>query len=173
MLELLIVVGIVSIIAAVLLLPADNPSDGLELEAAAREVAAALRFAQSEARRSGIPHGVELKTGTQQMRLYRVADTTADTPTKVFTVYHPTDISLYNITFSSDRFPATFVSANVFYQGLGAPKFFTEFFGGSGTPGFKSGGISRVLTSAQITLAHAGRSITINVAAQSGTVSVL
>ena len=99
--EVLVVVVILGVVAAALLATHGSVDAEQTLEAAAAEVAAALRFARSEAIRSGEPHGVEASTSTQLVRVYRL-DTSASPPVPVYSVRHPVDKKLYHLDFSSD-----------------------------------------------------------------------
>ncbi|MGF1613431.1 MAG: Tfp pilus assembly protein FimT/FimU [Gammaproteobacteria bacterium] len=75
LLEVLIVVAILSIVAAVSL-PSLSSTDPYKLEFAAEEVSSALRFARSEALRTGQAHGVTVDRHT------------GDPPSDELTVYH-------------------------------------------------------------------------------------
>lgn len=117
--ELLVVVGILAIIGSVALVPAP-PVTGIRLDAAAREVAAALRFAQTEARRTGIYHGVDFSvdaaTGARRVRLFRTNGTSPPTP--AYDVRHPLDKHLYDVSLAAGTQTAgvNVVSAAFYYQ---------------------------------------------------------
>ncbi|MGB8857404.1 MAG: prepilin-type N-terminal cleavage/methylation domain-containing protein [Burkholderiales bacterium] len=92
--ELLIVLIILGI-AAKVAIPFFSSSDDERLDVAASEVVSALRFARSEALRTGSWHRFELTSGaTPQLRVYRISSSTylEDTANPV---NHPIDKSTY------------------------------------------------------------------------------
>jgi type II secretion system protein H len=100
--ELLIVMVIVGIVALAAM-PALSSSDDNKLELAASEVAAALRFARSEALRTGVYYGVRVTSDGRHVRVFRL-DTGAVPPAEQFDVRHPMDKTLYDIDLTEGFF---------------------------------------------------------------------
>lgn len=98
--ELVIVVTILGLIA-VIAVPATTSGPNKELDLAAAEFAAAMRFARSEAIRTGEPHGFRFLTNQYRIRVFS-ADTSGSPWTWVWDVYHPVDKDLYDHTFPED-----------------------------------------------------------------------
>ncbi len=98
--ELLVVVAILAIVGLVLVGPPSSVNDEKKLDLAASEVASALRFARSEAMRTGEHHGARFDTTAQRIRVYRL-DILASPPVEEFDVYHPVDKKLYDLPVTS------------------------------------------------------------------------
>lgn len=92
--ELIIVVTILAIVAAIAV-PATASNESERLELAAQEIAAAMRFARSEALRTGEPHGFRQQSGAKRIRVFRLDQGTSPA-TLVYDVYHPVDKQLYD-----------------------------------------------------------------------------
>lgn len=97
LIELVAVVAVLAIIAKAAL-PLAGPVGEKKLDAAAREVSSALRFARSEAIRTGIIHGVDFSvdgaTGYRRIRVFRTD--TASPPNPVYDVRDPLSRNLYD-----------------------------------------------------------------------------
>ena len=107
LLELLIVVSILGIVA-VAAVPAFSPGEPYRLDLAAREFAQAMRYARSEAIRTGEPRGFHLQPGDKRIRVIR--PTTPTPPfTAVYDVYHPVSKQLYAIDLDTHPFAAAAV----------------------------------------------------------------
>ncbi|MDJ0747862.1 MAG: prepilin-type N-terminal cleavage/methylation domain-containing protein [Woeseiaceae bacterium] len=100
LIELVVVICVIAIIA-VIAYPALPTDDSRELDTAAAEFAAAIRFARSESIRTGEPHGFRFLTNQYRIRVFRT-DTSASPWTWIWDVYHPIDKSLYDYTFPDD-----------------------------------------------------------------------
>ena len=98
--ELVIVVTILGIVAAIAV-PAATSGTEKRLEQVAHEFAAAMRFARSEAIRSGEPHGFRFLTNQYRIRVFST-DTSGSPWTWVWDVYDPIDKQLYDYTFPPD-----------------------------------------------------------------------
>lgn len=98
--ELVVVIGLLALLASVAL-PWRSSSDSKELEEAAAEFAAAIRFARSESIRTGEPHGFRFLTNQYRIRVFS-ADTSATPWTWIWDVYHPIDKDLFDYTFPED-----------------------------------------------------------------------
>jgi type II secretory pathway pseudopilin PulG len=101
--ELLVVVGILAIIGAALLFQSPRIQQTQKLELGAAEAASALRFAQSEAVRTGSPHGARISTADNRIRVYRL-DTSGAPFVEQFDVYHPLDKRLYEFSPATSSF---------------------------------------------------------------------
>ena len=95
--ELVIVAAILSIAAAVAV-PSLRSGPDKQLQLAAEQFAAAIRFARSESIRTGEPHGFRFLTNQYRIRVFST-DTTASPWTWIWDVYHPLDKQLYDYTF--------------------------------------------------------------------------
>ena len=100
LIELVVVISVIAIIAAIAY-PALPTDDSQELDAAAAEFAAAIRFARSESMRTGDPHGFRFLVNQYRIRVFR-ADTSGAEWTWIWDVYHPINKNLYDYTFPSE-----------------------------------------------------------------------
>ncbi|KQQ88465.1 hypothetical protein ASF77_12415 [Massilia sp. Leaf139] len=108
---MLVVIAVVGIAAAIAIPPA-SPLPSVAAEAAAAEVARALRFAQREAVRTGTYQQVSVDPATQVLRVYQPNASNGTTAT------HPVDKRPYEISFAGNAMPrATIVSAVFKYDG--------------------------------------------------------
>ena len=99
--ELMIVVMILAIVAAIVVPAATSTSSDKELQLVAREFADAMDFARSESIRTGEPHGFRFLTNQYRIRVFS-ADTSGSPWTWVYDVYHPVTKQLYDYTFPPD-----------------------------------------------------------------------
>lgn len=114
--ELLVVVAILGIVAATAIpyLSSTNPQ---QLDAAAQSFADAIRFARSEALRTGVPHGYSVDPAQQRIRVFR-ADMSTSPPGAVYDVRHPVSKKIYAVNLRTDpRFPVDAISGGATYQG--------------------------------------------------------
>ena len=93
--ELMIVVTILAVVAAIAV-PATSSNDTEQLELAAQEFAAAMRFARSESIRTGESYGFRQQSSAKRIRVFRLDQNTSPA-TIVYDVYHPIDKQLYDI----------------------------------------------------------------------------
>ena len=123
LLELLIVVSILGIVA-VAAVPSLSPGEPYRLELAAKEFAQAMRYARSEAIRTGEPRGFHLQATDKRIRVIRPT-----TPTPPFTatydVYHPVSKQLYDINLDTHPFAAaaTLTRTGTFRANCNTPDF--------------------------------------------------
>ena len=89
LLEISIVVLILGIMALVVI-PASSPTGQQKLDLAAEQIAQALRFAHSEALRTGEHHGVTISQVTQTITVKKW-DMTTDPVSTELIPYHPVD----------------------------------------------------------------------------------
>ncbi len=101
LLELVIVVSVIALIAAIAVPATTSTNTDKELELVAEEFAAAMRYARSEAIRTGKPHGFRFLTNQYRIRVF-TADTQVNPWTWVWDVYHPVSKQLYDYTFPPD-----------------------------------------------------------------------
>jgi prepilin-type N-terminal cleavage/methylation domain-containing protein len=170
--ELSVVVLIVAVVAAAVIRSQSSADTGPMLDAAAEEVAAAFRFARSEAIRGGEPHGVHARTDTQRVRVYRL-DTSGASPVRDYTVRHPVDKQLYHLDLSTHPLlaPVAMTSAAFWWSGLGS--WTTSVgFAPSGVPKYEDGSAVYMLSFASITLAAGGETRVVSVAPMTGRVTV-
>jgi type II secretion system protein H len=92
--ELVIVVSIIALIAAIAV-PAVSPDSDKKLHLAAEKVASAVRFARSEAIRTGEGHGLTISQVTQQVTVDKYDITSAPIST-LGTARHPVDKQPYD-----------------------------------------------------------------------------
>lgn len=131
MLVVLLVLGTVAKLA----LPSTEPAAGVRLDAAARDMAQALRFAQGAAQRTGAYHLVRCDTATGSIAVTRL-DLTASPPAADLTipVLHPIDKKDYKLVFSATPATAGVSIAScafTFADNKSAPQ---VIFGADGTP---------------------------------------
>jgi prepilin-type N-terminal cleavage/methylation domain-containing protein len=129
--EMLVVVAILAICAALVVPSADSIAPA-RADAAAAEIARALRFAQREAVRTNEWHQVQVDMSSQTLRVYRLLATGISEDTANPTM-HPVDKRKYDISFKDGQTPTiTAVSFNYDNGTLGAN--FVSF-GPDGSPG--------------------------------------
>ena len=130
--ELLAVVTILGVVAAVAI-PDLSTSDPTRLDLAADEIAQAMRYARSEAIRSGEPHGFRLKSNVKRIRVFR-PDISTSPWTLKYDVYHPVSKQLYDIELDTHPFArADNLSHNRVYRGTCDTKA-NVYFDRSGIP---------------------------------------
>jgi len=130
--ELLVVVAIIGVVAvaATPFLSSANPQ---KLDYAASEFASAMRFARSEAMRTGEPYGFREQTSAMWIRVFR-ADTGTSPWDLVYDVYHPVSRQLYDIRlYDHPLAAADSLSHNSVYRGT-CDKPGDVYFDGNGTP---------------------------------------
>ncbi len=109
LLEMLIVVGLLAMIAAIAV-PSVTPAEHQKLSLAASTVAAVLRFAREEARRSGVIHGVSVDVLNDQVSVFRL-DETPNPNVKIFDVYQPVSKQLYTVQLGASPFGGVALNA--------------------------------------------------------------
>ncbi len=178
LLELILVVAILSVVAAVAI-PHLAATDPARLDRAAQEVADALRYARSEAIRTAQPHGVLVdhdgsQTSYQDIAVYRV-DTAASPFGIAAVLHHPVDKQSYDrqvvagpdsrgIAFANATAPFSFDAIGSAQQHL--------HFNADGAPVLLQNGTARRLLSGAVTLRQGQAQRTVRVQAVTGQVSV-
>jgi Tfp pilus assembly protein FimT len=165
--ELVIIVIILGVVAAATI-PNLSSTDPKKLDDAANEVAAAIRFARTEAIRSKVSRGINTDATNERIRVYSLP---AATPT--FDIYHPIDKKLYDIQLKTDSYVAgvDLVSASFAFSGAASSSTNLDF-SAEGTPKVTSAGTDYMLSSGTITLSYRGQQRVISIAPMTGRVTV-
>ncbi len=130
--ELVIVVTVLALIAAIAV-PSLSSGPKKDLDLAAQEFAAAMRFARSESIRTGEPYGFLQQSGAKRIRVYRL-DTGTSPATLIYDVYHPIDKSLYDFDLDLESLAAAdSITRNTVYRGT-CNQNNRVFFDANGTP---------------------------------------
>ena len=133
LLELVIVVTILAIVAAIVVPAATSTGSDKELELVAEEFADAMRYARSEAMRTGEPHGFRFLTNQYRIRVFS-ADTSGAPWTWVWDVYHPVTKQLYDYTFPADLVSTATPVAHLFVYRSSCNSNGVIYFDANGTP---------------------------------------
>ena len=132
--ELLLVVAILGIVALELITRSSGVVGEKKLELAASEVAAALRFANSEAVRTGVYHGARFSTADNRALVYRL-DTSGSPPVEEYSVFHPVDKRLYRVELANGGFTqGVNISLSDFRFGGAATAYESVAFAATGMP---------------------------------------
>lgn len=129
--ELLAVIAIIALVAAIAIPQATAVSPAVA-DAAAAEVAHAIRFAQREAVRTGKYHVAEIDPARQTVRVYRLIGTTTVDEDTNNPVMHPVDKIPYRITLAGNAATRAVVASSVFTYGADTTTDIT--FGADGSP---------------------------------------
>ena len=164
--EMLLVIGLLVLIAA-LAAPTFTDNKESKLDVATADVAGAIRFAQSEAIRTGVPHGVNADFFTKRIKIYRLP-----VATPIYDVYDPLTKQLYDLDFSVGQSDVTIGSIYFKFENFFFPTSFLGFSGGTGLPKYNDSGTIRMLETAFVRLDYMGAQRTINVAPMTGRVTV-
>ena len=174
LLELIVVVSILAVLAAIAL-PTFNPSESEKLELAAMHVAEAIRYARTEALRTGEAHGLTISQVTQEITLNQYDLSTAPI-TAVATPIHPIDKQPYD--FNVETMPSTsgvriVNTQDVFsYTGLGRRR--SLVFDANGTPIWVvgSGPTTYLLSDGTVELRYGNQERRVRVAQLTGRVTI-
>ena len=101
--ELLIVALVVAIASLVVVGRSSSVDGEIRLDLATSEVAGALRFARSEAIRTGRHHGARIESAQQRIRVYRL-DVSGSPAVEEYVVAHPVDKQLFDVSLRSRSF---------------------------------------------------------------------
>lgn len=102
--ELLTVITIMGVAAAVAI-PDMSTTNINRLNLAAEEIAEAIRYARSEAIRTGEPHGFNQQSSAKRIRVFH-PDTSVSPWSPVYDVYHPIGKKLYEVDLNTHPFAA-------------------------------------------------------------------
>lgn len=169
LLELLVVVGVVAALAAVAL-PGFRPSRQATLELAASRVAEALRFARSEAMRTGSPVYVELNRNTERLLVAR-ADLSGSTVSAGTTLRDPVDKRPLDIILSADPVTAGVDVTNDPFNYAAGGRQPSVVFDARGLPFRKAGGSYQLMSGGDVVLTSAGRQRTVYIDRLTGRVT--
>lgn len=149
--ELVVVVTILGIIAAIAV-PGFSSNSDEQLQLAAEEFAAAIRFARSESIRTGEPFGFHSKPVDKLMEVFRL-DAATNPATLIYDVYHPVQKSLYSIDLDLHSLAsADSLNNNITYPGT-CNQVNRIYFDANGTP-WCSDPTTVLLESFQLELNH-------------------
>ena len=131
--EMLVAVAVIAAGAAIAV-PAMDPVTLPYADAAAGEVARALRFAQREAVRTGAWYTVKFDTGAQTLRVYRLTTSGIVGEDTSYPVLHPIDRRKYDIAFGAPSMARATITLVDFDYDKGATNANFVSFGPDGTP---------------------------------------
>ena len=169
LLELLLVLMVLGIVA-VAAIPDLSSSDQHRLELAAGEIAGAMRFARSEAIRSGKPHGFQLQTTEARIRVIS-ADTGSNPWTPRYDVEHPGDHDFYDIQLADHPYASIQSMARnaSFHGNCNDPELI--YFDASGVP-WCGDGSGPLLERYDVTLSFGSQSHVVSLHGISGRVTI-
>lgn len=169
--ETMIVVAVIALVAAIAIPQASSLSPPV-VDAAAGEVAGALRFARREAERTNAWHLVAFDTANQSLRIYRLTTSGAVSEDTANPVLHPVDKLPYQLALGKGPASAAIASAVFKYD-----KSTTGYaaFGPDGTPAYIDArdpkGLHPLLSDGMVTLRHGNVQRVVKVAAVTGRVT--
>ena len=99
LIELLVVIAILGLVALVAI-PNLSSGDAKRLDVATAEVVAALRYARSQALRSGEVHGITINPGVQRVVVYR-SNLSTNPVSMAEVMRHPVDHKPYDFDFDT------------------------------------------------------------------------
>ena len=172
--EMLVVVTITGLVAS-LALPSLSTGGTTKIDLAATEVATAIRFARSEALRTGEGHGLTVSQATQQVTVKRYDLTTAPIST-LGTLTHPINKHPYDFNVNTGAGTKGVVISNsqdVFdYTGLGRRR--SLLFDASGTPKWivGAGPTTYLLSDGTVELSYGNLQRQVSVSPMTGRVTV-
>ncbi|MBT8122839.1 MAG: GspH/FimT family pseudopilin [Gammaproteobacteria bacterium] len=171
--ELLIVVSLLGVVAMVAT-PNLRSADPYRVELAAKEIAAAIRLARSEALRTGQVHGVQISQNTHRVVAYK-ADLAASPVGMEAILYHP--VSRKQVDFQTDTGQMTSGvsitnAQDPFLYATGRRK--NLLFDASGLPMWivNATGTTYVLQDGVVQLGHGNVALSVRVAPITGRVTV-
>ena len=169
LLELLLVLMVLGIIA-VAAIPGLSSGDHHRLELAAGEISGAIRFARSEALRSGQPHGFHLQTTELRIRVIS-ADTGLNPWAPRYDVEHPGVHNFYDIKLADHPYAGiqSMVSNASFHGNCNDPDLI--YFDASGVP-WCGDGSGPLLERYDVTLSFGSQSHVVSLHGISGRVTI-
>lgn len=174
LLDTMVVVAIMATFA-VMAFPSFTSNDTYQLDLAKNEIVAAIRFARSEALRTGDTYGVDIDRASKQITIYK-ADLAATPVGQEFIAYHPINKNLYDYNLNTD-----FNLINVSIVNTTEPFLFTDsvrrkslLFDKNGAPVWfdSSTGSTYQLSSAMVELAKGDHGQAVIVQPYNGRVTV-
>lgn len=170
--ELVIVVVILGIVAAAAV-PTLLSTDSYKLDLAASEVAEAIRYARSEAVRTGQATFLTINRVTQQITIGK-ADLAASPVAMASVLIHPVSKKDYDFILSdlpvASGVRVTNTDDAFLYDTVGRGR--SLLFDATGTPEWMAGGTSYRLTSGEIRLGYADQEKIVRIAPLTGRVTI-
>lgn len=168
LLEALLAVVIISTLASIAV-PMLSVVQVRQLDRIANEFVQAVRFAQSEAIRTGIPYGFNVFSNDTALILYSHGGSWA-----IANVYHPIRKTQYSMSFGTSENPVVITSKAIKFDSLSVNyQTYITFAAGTGIPVSTGAvGAKKLLEYANFTFAYGGHTATVNIAPISGTVTV-
>jgi type II secretion system protein H len=145
LIEMLAVIAIIGLVAALAIPQATSVSPAV-VDAAAAEVAHAIRYAQREAVRTGQYHVAAIDPAKQTVRVYRLAGPTTVDEDTTNRVMHPVDHIAYSISLAGNAATRALVASSVFTYGTDTTSNVT--FGADGSPVYIKGAATTTALSA-------------------------
>ena len=170
LLELVVVVSIVAVLAVVAL-PGTRPSSNEKLELAASRVAEAIRFARTEAIRTGNPVYVEINRNTDRL-LVAQANLSGATVAAGATLRDPVDKKPLDIIFRTAAVTAGVDFTNDPFDYAVGGRQPSVVFDARGLPFRKAGGNYQMMMAGDVVLTSAGRQRTVHVDRTTGRVTI-
>lgn len=168
--ELLIVISLFSLIAAIATPALFDDNDGT-LDNAAAAVATALRTARSEAIRTGKPYGVNAESFAQSVRVYRL-DETVSPAAVIYDVYHPLNKQLYDLRFDTEDVATKIDTVYFKFDGFFVAQNMIGFAGVTGAPKYNFFGSTLMLETGYVRMSLDGQTRTISISPVTGRVTV-
>jgi prepilin-type N-terminal cleavage/methylation domain-containing protein len=168
--ELLIVISLLALIAAIAI-PDFSSDDTTRLDIATADVVGAIRFAHSEAIRTGEIFGVHADKSNQRLRVYRV-DTSVDPAAIRYDNFDPLTKQPYELRFSAGESGVTLTEVDFSFTAAASTTGYLGFAGGSGVPAADGIAKLRMLDSAYVLLTYGNDSRRIDIAPMTGRVTV-
>ncbi|NKB35818.1 MAG: prepilin-type N-terminal cleavage/methylation domain-containing protein [Gammaproteobacteria bacterium] len=167
LIEMMIVVATIGILA-VIALPPLSSGNPVKLDLAAAEIAAAARFARTEAIRTGTAHGINTSNINERVRVYSKPGLLPN-----YDVRHPVDKKLYDIALDDDSRMAgvDLSSASFNFEGSFSSSSYLGF-SAEGIPKYSVLGTDYMLQNASITLTMGNDQRVVVVEPMTGRVSI-
>jgi len=173
LLELLIVITILGI-AALVAIPHLISTGTKKLEVAADEVVMALRYAKSQAIRTGKPHGVRITAADNHVRVFELdmSNPPIDSADEI-TLRHPHDKKFYDLAINTDiETSGTGISISDFRFGGNPTPYESVVFNAKGTPiRIASDGATSLMDQGEVRLNQGGTISIVQVDAVTGRVT--
>lgn len=169
LLELVVVVLVLSILGTIVLLNTGGSNTLRQLEVASGEVAAALRFARTEAQRTSAAHGARIEVASSRIRVYRL-DQSGSPFVEDYSVVHPLDKKPYDVALDGLPFAGDSKITGSQFSFAGGATLESVAFDPTGAP--VSPVDLRELVTGQVDLANAGHAASVTLAASTGRVGL-
>lgn len=170
----ILIVAVIMTLAVAIAVPALQPVDDAELDAAAALVANAIQYARSEAVRTQVDYGIRIQTGSQRLRVFYVKRAFLIGEIPDYEVYDPLSRNLYDLRFGSSP-GLRGVSIDDVRLRYGGRSNDVEYltFKPTGRPHYALFGNVSALDEARFTIVRGDRQRVISVAPVTGKVTIL